>query len=64
MDEKFDRNTALSVLRDLSENLCQEIDIFGYKRLSISVDKFEAIRKKYLDNKKGEINNGAGKEMR
>ena len=54
MDEKFDRNTALSVLRDLSENLCQEIDIFGYKRLSISVDKFEAIRKKYLDNEKGE----------
>lgn len=54
MDEKFDRNTALSVLKDLSKNMYMDYDLFGNGILSISVNKFEAIRKKYLDKEKGE----------
>lgn len=58
MDEKFDRNTALSVLKDLSKDMYVDCDLFGNKVLSISVDKFEEVRKKYLDKEKGGMNNG------
>lgn len=44
-----DRNTALSVLKDLSKDLSPNYDLFGRKILTIDRDKFEAIRKKYLD---------------
>lgn len=52
MDQKFDRNTALSVLKDLSKNMDKSYDLFGNKTLYISRYKFEEIRKKYLDNEK------------
>ena len=45
----FDRDTALAVLKDFSKNMYPSNDIFGKKTLVIDRDKFEAIRKKYLD---------------
>lgn len=51
--QKFDRKTALLVLKDLSKDMYKSCDLFGNDSLYISVYKFEAIRKKYLDNKKG-----------
>lgn len=47
--EEFDRPTALNILRDLSKNMYPNYDIFGKKTLVINRDRFEAVRKKYLD---------------
>ena len=46
-----DRDTALSVLKDLSRYMYPSYDLFGNKTLVIDRDKFEAIRAKYLDRK-------------
>ena len=48
-EKNYDRRTALSVLQDLSTNMYPNHDIFGNKTLVIDRDKFEAVRKKYLD---------------
>ena len=53
MDEVFDRDTALSVLKDLSKHMYVDHDLFGHKTLCIRTDKFEDIRKKYLPPVKG-----------
>ena len=47
--KKFDRNTALAVLSDISHSMYPSFDIFGNKTLVISRSAFEVIRKKYLD---------------
>ena len=47
----MDRNTALSVLQDLSNRMHPNRDLFGKHTLVISSDDFETIRAKYLDNK-------------
>lgn len=47
----MDRNTALSVLQDLSSRMRPNCDLFGKHTLIISSDDFETIRAKYLDNK-------------
>lgn len=47
----MDRNTALSVLQDLSNRMHPHCDLFGKHTLVISSDDFETIRAKYLDNK-------------
>lgn len=49
--EEFDRPTALNVLKELSKNMYPNYDLFGKKTLVINRDRFEAIRKKYLDVK-------------
>lgn len=51
MKHKFDRTTALEVLKDLSNKMYTNCDIFGQKILCISRYDFEEIRKKYLDDK-------------
>lgn len=52
MDEpEFDRDTALTILKELSRDMYPSYDLFGKKTLVINRDKFEAIRKKYLDRK-------------
>jgi len=61
--DAIDRDTALSVLKDLTKDMYVDYDLFGNKVLCISVYTFEEVRKKYLDNKKGEKNNGISKEM-
>lgn len=53
-DFEFDRATALAVLKDLSEHLSPSHNLFGDPTLVISRFQFEIVRKKYLDNKKGE----------
>ena len=45
----FDRDTSLSILKELSRDMYPSYDLFGNKTLVINRDKFEAIRKKYLD---------------
>ena len=50
-EETFDRKTALRVLQDLSKNMYPNYDIFGKKTLVINRDRFEEVRKKYLDKK-------------
>jgi hypothetical protein len=45
----FDRYTSLSILKELSRDMYPSYDLFGNKTLVINRDKFEAIRKKYLD---------------
>lgn len=40
---------ALAVLKDLSKDMYPSYDLFGNKTLVINRDKFEVIRKKYLD---------------
>ena len=47
--KRFDRNTSLSILKELSRDMYPSYDLFGKKTLVIDRDKFEAIRKKYLD---------------
>lgn len=47
--KSFDRNTSLSILKELSRDMRPSYDLFGKKTLVIDRDKFEAIRKKYLD---------------
>lgn len=46
---RFDRDTALAVLKEFSRDMYPSNDIFGHKTLVISRGKFEAIRKKFLD---------------
>lgn len=48
-DFGFDRATALMVLKELSRDMYPDYDIFGKGTLVIDRDKFEAIRKKFLD---------------
>lgn len=45
----FDRKTALEVLKDLSKDMYPSHDLFGKPTLVINRDKFENVRKKYLD---------------
>lgn len=45
---KFDRATALAVLKEFSRDMYPSLDLFGNKTLVIRREKFEAIRKKYL----------------
>lgn len=45
----MDRHTALCVLKDISKDMRAVNDIFGNPVLIIDRDKFEAVRKKYLD---------------
>jgi len=53
-DDK-DRSVALAVLKEFSRDMYPSYDLFGNKTLVINRDKFEAIRKKYLDvPRKGE----------
>lgn len=47
----YDRDTALAILKEFSRDMRPSLDIFGNKILTIRRDKFEAIRKKYLDGK-------------
>lgn len=47
----MDRNTALSVLQDLSNRMYTNYDLFGKPTLVVNRDDFETIRAKYLDNK-------------
>lgn len=51
-----DRDAALEILKDLSKDMRPDYDLFGRKTLVIDRDKFEAIRKKYLDGKRKESN--------
>lgn len=51
---KIDRATALEVLKEFSRDMYPSLDLFGRKTLVINRDKFEAIRKKYLDDSKGD----------
>ena len=46
----MDRETALSVLNDISHCLTPDIDWLGNKTLVITRNDFERIRKKYLDS--------------
>lgn len=48
---EFDRATALAVLKEFSRDMYPNYDIFGNPILVIRREKFEAIRKKYLDKK-------------
>lgn len=45
----FDRKTALNIFHDLSNTMRPQHNILGEKILVIYRDKFEEIRKKYLD---------------
>ena len=47
--EKFDRPTALAVLKAMSEAMHPSTNIFGDKTLVIGRYDFELIRKKFLD---------------
>ena len=49
--EKYDRRTALRVLQDLSTRMYPNLDLFGRPTLVIDRDKFEEVRKKWLDDK-------------
>lgn len=46
---KIDRDTALAVLKEFSRDMYPSYDLFGKPTLVIDRDKFEVIRKKYLD---------------
>lgn len=48
----MDRDTALAVLKELSRDMYPSHDLFGNGTLVVDRDKFEVIRKKYLDNDK------------
>lgn len=48
--KNFDRDTALSILKEFSRDMYPSHDLFGNKTLVINRYKFENIRKKYLDN--------------
>lgn len=45
-----ERDIALLILKDLSKDMRPSTDLFGNGTLVIDRDKFEAIRKKYLDD--------------
>ena len=48
--EKYDRLTALRVLQDLSNRMYPNLGLFGSPTLVIDRDKFEEVRKKWLDD--------------
>lgn len=50
-NEEFDRDTALSILKEFSRDMYPSYDLYGNKTLVINRDKFEAIRTKYLDRR-------------
>lgn len=50
--DNFDRNTALSVLKDLSKCMYPDYDLYGKPTLAINRNDFEKIRAKYLDKKR------------
>ena len=52
---EFDRDTALMVLKDLSNCMYPGLDIFGNKTLVIRRERFELVRRKYLDRKDTKI---------
>lgn len=52
-DVKYDRDTALAVLKDLSGNMHPRINMMGQPTLEISRNAFEEVRHKYLDMKDG-----------
>lgn len=49
---EISRNTALAVLKALSNYMYPSNDIFGKKTLVISRSAFESVRKKFLDDTK------------
>ena len=51
-EKQFDRDTALAVLKEFSRDMYPSYDLFGNPTLVINRDKFEEIRKKYLDKEK------------
>lgn len=51
---KFDRDTALAVLKAISKHMHASHDIFGEPTLVINRYRFEAVRKKFLDKKEKE----------
>ena len=55
VERKNDRETALSILKELSRDMYPSYDLFGNKTLVIDRDKFERIRKKYLDEKSNNV---------
>ena len=52
--ENYDRATALAVLKALSKHLYPSHDLFGNATLVIDRYKFELVRKRFLDDTKGE----------
>lgn len=51
---KYDRKTALAVLNALSKRMYPSYDLYGNKTLVIDRDKFEVVRKKFLDKREKE----------
>lgn len=49
---EFDRDTALMVLKAISSHMYLSHNIFGEKTLVINLNRFEAVRKKFLDGKR------------
>lgn len=52
--KEVNRHTALMVLKELSNNMYPNNDIFGNGTLVIDRDKFESIRKKFLDKEEND----------
>ena len=52
--KEVNRYTALMVLKELSNNMYPNNDIFGNGTLVIDRDKFESIRKKFLDKEEND----------
>ena len=52
--KEVNRYTALMVLKELSNNMYPNNDIFGNGVLVIDRDKFESIRKKFLDKEEND----------
>lgn len=52
--KEVNRYTALMVLKELSNNMYPNNDIFGNGILVINKDKFESIRKKFLDKEEND----------
>lgn len=48
-NSSFSRDTALAVLKELSNDMRPSYDLYGNKTLVIDRDDFEIIRHKYLD---------------
>lgn len=46
---EYDRDTALEVLKALSKHMYPSYDLYGNKTLVIDRDKFETVRKQFLD---------------
>ena len=54
---KYDRDTALAVLKEFSRDMRPDYDMFGDPILRIRREKFEGIRKKYLDKNPDDLFN-------